>query len=154
VRDFEHRRAVNVLQARLYQGAEPIRESAYPYWWSPFRWYGVVETKNFFATTLVDSAIPEVDPDGRMQIHYKPEETAVTLAAKRSYLGRVYFDWAQYPLVEAEKLETPQDGYNVRFQDLRYAYPGRVGNALRASVRLGTGLEVQNMTFGAKPQPD
>ena len=33
---------------------------------------------------------PEVDPEGRMQIRYKPEETPVTLAAKKTYLGRVY----------------------------------------------------------------
>src|SRR5207247_98719 len=88
LRDYEHRRALNALQARVYEGANPVRASAYPYWWNPFRWFGVVETQNFYALTVVDSLGPEVDPDGDMRIRYKPEETPVTLAAKRSYLGR------------------------------------------------------------------
>ena len=103
VRDYEHRRAVNALDSRLYDGADPVRVSAYPYWLNPFQWYGVVETRNFFATMQVDSSIPDADPEGRMQIRRKPEETPVTLAAKRSGLGRVYLDWAQYPVVERRR---------------------------------------------------
>src|SRR5436853_6449184 len=48
LRDYEHRRALNALQARVYEGADPVRASAYPYWWNPFRWFGVVETQNFY----------------------------------------------------------------------------------------------------------
>src|SRR5205814_9657922 len=70
LRDYEHRRALNALQARLYEGAEPVRASAYPYWWNPFRWFGVVETENFYASTVVDSLGPEVDPTGDMRIAY------------------------------------------------------------------------------------
>ncbi len=36
VRDYEHRRAVNALQARSYEGADPIRTSAYPDIVNPF----------------------------------------------------------------------------------------------------------------------
>jgi len=53
-----------------------------------------------------------------MQIRNKPEETAVMLAAKKSYLGRFYLDWAQYPITEMDKLES--GGYIVRFRDLRF----------------------------------
>jgi len=153
VRDYEHRRAVNALEARLYQDADPIRISAYPYWWNPFRWYGVVETQNFFATTLVDSAIPDVDPDGQMQIRYKPEETAVTLAAKKSYLGTAFLDWAQYPITETEQIQSPEEGYLVRFQDLRFAYPGRSGRTpLSASVELNRNLNVVGESMGLGAQ--
>ena len=149
VRDFEHRRAVSAMEARLYRGADPIRVSAYPYWWNVFRWYGVAETKDFFATMMVDSSVPDVDPDGGMRIYYKPEETAVTLAAKKSYLGRVYLDWAKYPLVQSEQLEPPDSGYVVYFQDLRYAYPGRAGRApLGAAVELDKNFKVTGETFG------
>jgi len=149
VRDYEHRRAVNAMEARLYRQADPIRVSAYPYWLNPFRWYGVVETRNFFATMLVDSSAPDVDPDGRMRIYYKPEETPVTLAAKKSYLGRVYLDWAQYPITETEPLQPPQEGYIVRFQDLRYAYPERSGRSpLGAGVDLDKNLKVVGEVFG------
>ena len=122
VRDYEHRRAINALEARLYEGADPVRVSAYAMWGNPFRWHGVVETQNFFASMLVDSSVPDVDPEGHMRIRYKPEETPVTLAAKRSYLGRVYLYWADYPITETEQLPR---GYIVRFRDLRYDDPER-----------------------------
>ena len=154
VRDFEHRKAVNALEARLYKGDDPIRASAYPMFSNPFRWNGVVETQNFFATMLVDSLTPDVDPDGTMQIRYKPEETPVTLAAKESYLGRVYLDWAKYPVVETETLD---QGYIVRFEDLRFEYPGRSGrNPLGAGVELDRNLRVvgEIVGFGGRHPPE
>ena len=120
LRDFEHRRAVSALAARTYESADPLRVSAYPALIDPFHWYGVVETTNFFVLAPVDSLRPEVDPEGRLEIRYKPEETPITLAAKRSYLGRVYLDWAQYPITETETLNPPDGGYIVNFQDLRF----------------------------------
>jgi inner membrane protein len=151
VRDYEHRRAVNALEARTYEGADPIRASAFPLWWTPFRWVGVVETRNFFATMTVDSTTPEVDPDAEMQILYKPEETPATLAAKRSYLGRVYLDWAQYPITETEPLASGEQGYIVRFKDLRFQQPGRKGGSvLSASVELDRNLNVVRETSGVR----
>ena len=143
VRDYEHRRAVNALQAREYKSVDPLRVSAYPHWITPFTWDGVVETPGFFALATVDSLAPEVDPKGDLEIHYKPEETPVTLAAKKSYLGRVYLDWAQYPITETQDL--PDGQYIVRFQDLRYL---RVGMATRNGRRrpLSAGVKLdQNL---------
>ena len=154
LRDFEHRRAIAVLQSRNYQGADAIRVSAYPYWVNPFRWYGVVETPAFFATMDVDSLAPEVDPEAQMQIRYKPEETPVTLAAKKTYLGRVYLSWAQYPITETEQLandpvESARAAYVVRFRDLRYDYPGSNARApLGAIVLLTRDLQVVDERFG------
>ncbi|MGA8492885.1 MAG: metal-dependent hydrolase, partial [Terriglobales bacterium] len=151
VRDFEHRRAVNALEARTYESADPIRASAFPLWWTPFRWVGVVETQNFFATAMVDSSTPEVDPNGDMQLLYKPEETPVTLAAKRCYLGRVYLDWAEYPITETEPLPDDQ-GYIVRFEDLRFQEPGHPGRSvLGANVELDRNLKVVGENFGPPP---
>ncbi|MGB9203317.1 MAG: metal-dependent hydrolase [Terriglobales bacterium] len=154
--DYEHRRAVAALQSRNYQGADAIRVSAYSYMTNPFRWHGLVETPAFFATMEVDSLTPEVDPEGQMRIRYKPEETAVTLAAKRTYLGRVYLSWAQYPLIETEQLENdPVDNtraaYVVRFRDLRYDYPGRNSRAtLGARVFLTRDLQAVDERFGIR----
>jgi inner membrane protein len=151
LRDYEHRRAVNALEARTYEGADPLRVSAYPYWWTPFTWYGVVESQAFYASLKVDSLAPEVDPQGQMRVLYKPEETPMTVAAKRSYLGRVYLDWAKYPITETEPVESPQPGFIVRFKDLRYDYPERRGqNILRAAVRLDRKLNVVAEGFGSR----
>lgn len=163
VRWYEHKRAVEALGARTYlsqnqnqiqnqnQGADALRVSAYPYMTNPFRWYGVVETPAFFATMDVDSLnfasmTPEVDPARQMQIRYKAEETAMTLAAKRSYLGRVYLSWAQYPVTETEELDS---GYRVRFYDLRYDYSGlNARAALGGTVLLDRDLRVVGEGMG------
>jgi inner membrane protein len=151
VRDYEHRRAVGALESRIYNGADPIRASAYPYWLNPFRWYGVVETRDFFATALVNSSAPEVDAEGQMRILPKPEETPITLAAKQTYLGRVYLDWAQYPVTETEQTDSSQAPYIVRFRDLRYDYPDQIGRGiLGASVELDQNLKEIGERFGTK----
>lgn len=164
LRDYEHRRAVNALEARTYNGADPIRASAYPKWIDPFHWYGVVETPAFFALAPVDSLAPEVDPEGRLEIRYKPEETPVTLAAKNSYAGRVFLDWAKYPITETETLQPPQEGYIVLFQDLRFAgitIAGRPsGRALSRAVKIDKNLHVVGDVYDTKkgqqtvPEPD
>jgi inner membrane protein len=158
-REYEHDRAVAALEARNYQEADALRVSAYPYWVNPFRWYGVIETTNFFGTMDVNSLAPEVDPDGEMRIHYKPEETTVTLAAKKTYLGRVYLSWAQYPITETEPLandpaNSNRAAYVVRFRDLRYDYPGRMGRTSRGTlggtVILTRDLQIVEERFGLK----
>jgi len=142
VRDYEHRRAVNALEARTYNNADPVRVAAYPTWINPFHWYGVVETPAFFALAPVNSLEPEVDPHGELAIRYKPEETPVTLAAKKSYLGRVYLDWAQYPITETEALENSGGGYIVHFQDLRYVEMPNAFNRDRGRRVLGASVEL------------
>ncbi len=159
VRDYEHRRAVNALEARTYQGAEPLNASAYPDLANPFRWYGVVETSNFFVLAPVDSLGPEVNPgaaaEDELHIYYKPEETPVTLAAKRSYLGRIYLDWARYPLTETEMVDAPMPGYIVSFQDLRFVQlPSLLSRrttrrALGARVLLDHNLQIVGDVYGS-----
>ena len=165
LRDFEHRRAVAALQARTYLGADAIRVSAYPNMMNPFHWHGVVETPAFFATMDVDSLnfqsmSPEVDPEAKMQIRYKPEETPVSLAAKETYLGRVYLSWAQYPVIEIEELASDpvansRAAYVVRFRDLRYGNPGRGAHApLGATLFLTRDLKVVEEGVGMSSAND
>lgn len=153
VRDLEHRRAVAALEARTYDGANPLKIGAYPTYINPFTWHGVVETKNFFALAEVDSGTPEVDPQGKMEIRYKPEETPLTIAAKRSYLGRVYLDWAAFPLTETTTL--PEGGWIVEFHDLRFDGPLRIGGRrpLSAGVELDRNRDVVQEFMGAVAQP-
>jgi len=123
VRDFQHRRAISAMDSFLYRGAAPLRVAAYPYMINPFRWHGVVETADFFETVPVDSLGPEVDSESRGQIFYKPAETAPSQAAKASYFGRVYLDWAVFPVVEVQRFQGASSGYLTEFKDLRYTYP-------------------------------
>ncbi|HVP63354.1 MAG TPA: metal-dependent hydrolase [candidate division Zixibacteria bacterium] len=135
VRDFEHRRAVKALDSFTYEGHPATRVSAFPQPLNPFRWYGVVETPEFYQSMMVDSLTPEVDPQGRATKYYKSEDTPVSQAAKATYLGRVYMDWARYPTLEVQKREHP-DGYDVTFRDVRFLYPDRGPNGLAAYLEL------------------
>jgi inner membrane protein len=156
LRDYQHRRAIAALEARLFHSEEPIRVSAYPYALNPFRWYGVVECEDFFEQVVVDSWGPDVDPRGNAATRFKREESPADLAAKDSRLGHVYLDWAQYPLTEVERTSDPA-GYLVRFFDLRFDYPERRGGrlTLSARVQLDEQLKVLAMFFGARQQrPD
>ena len=151
VRDYQHRRAVTALNSFLYHGAVPVRVAAYPYMINPFHWHGVVETADFLETVPVDSRAPDVDQQQGI-VYYKPPETDVTRAAKASYFGRVYLDWAVFPYVQQEKLEDDAGDYLVLFQDLRYTYPSDARHPpLSGFVLLSPGLHV--IKEGMNPGP-
>ena len=148
VRDYEHRRALAAMDSLTYHGEDAIHRGASPYMINPFLWGGVVETQDFFETMPVDSLSPEVDPKNEGQLHYKPPETPESLAAKKSYLGRVYLDWAKYPVAQVERPEAPQPGTVVYFSDLRFAYFRRRSRApLGACVVLDPQLRVISEGF-------
>ncbi len=154
LRDYQHRRAVNALAARTYQNETPLRVSAFPQSQSPFTWKGLVETNDFFELLPVDTLSEEVDPQNVAVVRYKPEETPVTLAAKKSSLGRVFLDWAQYPITEVERL--PRDaGYQVQFSDLRFARAAGTTRqglpSLAGYVVLDPKLRVEEMNVGEPP---
>jgi inner membrane protein len=153
VRGIEHRRAVTALNSRTYRNEEPIRASAFPQPINPFSWNGVVETRDFFQMAQVDSGSGEVDPLNVGVVRFKPEETPVSLAAKKSRLGRVYLDWAAYPLVTVEKQEGGR--YLTLFEDLRFESAEAVaqhrGPTLAGYVVLDPQLRVEEMGIGRPP---
>ena len=154
LRDYQHRRAIAALEAITCRGEHPVRVSAYPYYINPFRWHGVVETRDFYDSMTVDSRFRKVDPDGGAGIRLKAEQTSVSLAADESRVGRVYLDWAQYPIVEAERLDQPTPGYLVCFYDLRFIYPEFSGRrSLGAWVQLDPNLHVVAQDFGFRRAP-
>jgi inner membrane protein len=155
-RDYQHRRALSAMGSVLYQGAVPVKMGAYPYWVNPIRWHGVVETESFFQTMPVNSLVPEVDAQSEAQTYFKPEETPAMQAAKGSYLGRLYLDWAVFPLTQTEQLEGRFKGYLVRFEDLRFEYPETRGRGtLGGWVLVGPDLRVQEEgTNSRKPSTD
>ena len=141
VRDYQHRRAVSAMNSFVYHEAEPLRLAAYPYMINPFRWHGVVETRDFLETVPVNSLAPDVDSDTGI-LYYKPPVTDVLNAAEASYMGRVYLDWAVFPYVREANLGE-RGGHLVEFQDLRYTYPSSRGRApLSGYVLLSPNLRV------------
>ena len=129
-RDAQHRRAIVAMRDMEYQVTKdrsepPVRVAAYPYWIDPFSWHGVIETKSYVASVPVNSAFRAVDPQEMGAYLPKPQETPLSLAAKKSRLGQVFLDWARFPYVEAQREGDGSVWY--RFQDLRFDYPERRG---------------------------
>ncbi len=152
VRDYQHRRALDAMNSFLYQQAQPLRLAAYPYMIDPFRWHGVVETKEFFETVPVNSLAPEVDSNGGI-LFYKPQETEAIHAADASYFGRVYLDWAVFPYIRQETIHQKDTGYLVQYQDLRYTYPGTRHKALGGFVLLDPELRVLEQGMNSSKPP-
>jgi inner membrane protein len=153
VRDYNHRRAATLLQAETYSGEEPKRLMAGPYALNPFKWLGVVETKDFYQSMNVDTLKDEVDPEHRAMVRYKPEETPYSLAAKRSPMGRVYLDWARFPYTEVElKDERDGGGAIVHMHDLRYVYPDSRTDLLSVTIEVDKNLRVVNQRMGTREE--
>ena len=146
VRDFEHRRALAALDAIEFQGEPAIRIAAFPYMVNPFRWAGVAETSTSFISMPVDSLRPEVDPGNRTQTYYKPEPTEAAKAASNTDLGRAYLEWARFPLVEVEHLNSPVPAALVDFNDVRFFYPDE-RHHLQAYVLLDANLHTESAGF-------
>jgi len=147
VRAYEHRKAVSALESRVYQGVDPIRVGAFAYPLNPFHWYGVAETPSFYARMPVVDG--EVDPQGEMAIRYKPEESDVTRAARQTYLGRVYLDWARFPILETETREDPKR-FSVHFLDMRFLYPGQDSAVLSPRLELNSDLQPTAVWWGQR----
>ena len=109
-----------------------LRAAAEPYPVNPFHWFALVETTSHYQTGSVNTWSETVDTSDQDDVIFKPPVTPAVMAAKRSWSGRVYLDWARFPLVEDpghanlvasdELVPEPLDTA-VEFSDLRFAYP-------------------------------
>lgn len=131
VRAVEHHRALRIISNTRFGDQVMLQAGAEPYPVDPFHWFVVVEAAGYYQTGLVDTRAETVDTNDRDDIIFKPPVTPATIAAKRSWLGRVYLDWARFPLVtdrgpanlvaSDDLAPQPQDTA-VEFRDLRFAY--------------------------------
>jgi len=159
VRDYQHRKAITLLNSGDYQGEIIKQTAAMPFAVNPFTWAGIVETENYYAEIPIDLSVTTADPLAHAKLLYKPAETPASLAAKRSPLGRVYLDWARFPFVENQRLQPPERGYDIRFRDLRFnniafQIPGqpRGRPPLSADVILDDDLNIVLMRMGNREQ--
>lgn len=98
-----------------------VRITADPYPINPFRWQTLVETPLVYQISTVNLLNSEVRSTPEADVFHKPPTTLATLVAKRSWFGRVYLDWSQYPLVN--DMGAGPDGLTtVLFRDLRFVY--------------------------------
>jgi len=126
---------------------------------TPYKWHAVVEMPLEYRLAVVDTLAGTVTSE-KSDVIFKPPTTLATLVAKRSWLGEVYLDWSQFPLVEeVPKSSDPDDAglTTVTFRDLRFLYDvaflrGRTKPPLGASVTVNGDRKVVRMAMGDKVQ--
>ena len=170
LRATERAHAVHLVQLANVgagNGQTQLRVEAEPYPINPFHWHGLVETQNYFQTADVSSwtdLVTSSDANDRVD---KPPVTAAVAAAKRSWLGRVYLDWAQFPVTRdagrelppdvAQDPNAPQILNRVDFEDLRFAYSAVPGSnegrpPLGASAYVAPDGQIEALYMGNSAQ--
>lgn len=121
-RFLAHGRALATLDARVYDGAAPVRVAAFPTAANPFGWTGWVETSN--AAIRFDlNLLGPFDPAGGTRF-FKPEASPALEAARRTEEFLALAAYSLYPLYSAapagnEKGE-PDGSVKVELRDMRY----------------------------------
>ncbi|WP_158748587.1 metal-dependent hydrolase [Acidobacterium sp. S8] len=165
VRNAEHAHALSLVRNTGVTSAPILRVAAEPEPINPFLWHAVIETPDYYQSATVHTRSDQVETDSEGDVFYKPPVTMATLAAKCSWLGRVYLDWASWPVVEDKGPITPpgynidppnQDWHTVQFRDLRFDYPifsqKPSESVLSGWVYVGPQQEIEGMFMSGKEQ--
>jgi inner membrane protein len=145
VRAVEHHRALAIMSHTRFGDQPLVRAGAMPYPVNPFRWFGIAETAGYYQTGAVNTRAETIDTSEQDDVIFKPPVTPAVMAAKQSWLGRVYLGWAGFPvvtdrgranLVASDDLAPQPLDTAVQFRDLRFAYPVLFRNKPGATTAL------------------
>jgi inner membrane protein len=129
----EHAEGINMVAGAGITDLPIQRIALEPYPTNPWRWHALVETDTTWQVAEVDTRTGLVESDERTDTIYKTYTPAMQIA-KGTYLGRVYLDWSQWPVLKdvgpkaapgnsAPDVPLPRHWTTVEFSDLRFAYP-------------------------------
>jgi membrane-bound metal-dependent hydrolase YbcI (DUF457 family) len=142
VRFVSHARAIDVMSARMYQGAPPQRVTALPGAFNPLAWRGVVEGPGFVAIVPLNLAA-EIDA-GPARVY----PIAASIPAMDAALGtppfQVFSKWSQMPFW---RVTLVAEGLRLDLIDLRFGSPDRPGFASVSAILDRTG-KVLRAGFG------
>jgi inner membrane protein len=116
-----HTRAAAEMASRVYRESTPVRVAAFPTAANPWRWWGLAETRDFYATAEVD-LLGEFDP-GRAAILHKPPPDAAMEAAGRTPIFQEFLRFSQFPLWNELPAPDMENGRLVSASDLRFGTP-------------------------------
>lgn len=158
LRFYERQKAIDLTQSAGITQEQILRITADPYPINPFHWQTLLETPLVYQTATVNTLSDDVNSSPQNDIFHKPPTTLATLEAKRSWFGRVYLDWSQYPIVN--DMGADPDGFTtVLFRDLRFIHgspifsrdPGHI--PLAGIVIVNSDRHVDRMEMDGRIQP-
>ena len=115
VKGVLHERAVETLDAHLYDGTPAVRVAAFPLPLNPLTWLAYVETERSHNVSTFNLS-ENYDPS-RAERYYKPEPGPALEAAYAGSVARDYRNFARYAFTSVEP--TP-GGSLVRMADFRF----------------------------------
>lgn len=134
-RSVFHARAVNIVDAHIYNGYAPRRAAAFPTA-NPLVWRGIAEMSNAYADMPVDLRTDFHVTDAVS--YFKPPRTAAMQAAMATYPFQMLLEFVQYPLWVLQPAlpgeNNNQGGTHVSLIDLRFGTPTQSGFAATAFV--------------------
>ena len=121
-RYLAHQRAIEILNARVYQGGPPLRVAAFPRSSvNPLDWSGWVQRPNVdlrFSMNLLG----DFDPTAPDRVVHEPEPGPAIDAARSTFVFQKYLDFAQYPLWQVIPLADPEGARRVEVRDWRFSF--------------------------------
>ena len=146
-----HSKAVEELQARLYDDAPALQTAALPGSFNPLRWHGVAETaRSYLSLDLRIGAPLDLDT---AEVFYKPATTQELATVKATEPFRYFSYFARFP-VWSEQPAALAMGLGRRFDltDLRFGTPG-AGSFHCIALLSPSGALLSNVfTFGTGTQ--
>ncbi len=127
-----HRRAVEMLEARIYNGSAPLRVAAFPHMFNPFVWRGLVETPEAHYIYRVD-VNQNFDPAGGEAL-LKPEAHTAIGIAGNSPVFRDFLAFSQFPYWRVTPYPEPPGSVEVEARDLRFSTERDAGFVATAVV--------------------
>ena len=112
-----HQKAFALVEKYNFQNEKKIKFGAYPYFipLSPFRWVGVIESKDSFLMGNIDL----LKNREKFVRYEKAPEIEVVKIAKNSRTAQIFLDFAKYPRLEVRKKD---DKWEIIWYDLAFSY--------------------------------
>jgi inner membrane protein len=156
-RAVEQQQAIQLALTGDYGSAQVLNVIVEPYPVNLFHWQAIVETPYFYQRADIDLLRGTVNTSHESDVFYKPAATPAILAAKQSWLGRVYLDWSRTPLISQSVPDPITGAVTVTFRDLRFMYDtsfihGREDPPLSGTVTLDAARHVTGMEMNGRKQ--
>ena len=143
LRDFSHRRALNMLDSIRYHQTDAQRLGAFPTFTNPFDWTGVVETSGAFYVLPVSTLSASLEL-ANARVFHKPGPSAALKTALETRTARVFMDFARFPWPEVIPTES---GITVIVRDLRFQSANSRGGGFAIRIKLDQQLHVLSQEF-------
>jgi inner membrane protein len=150
-RGISHSRATNLLRSRDYRGEAPQNVGVFAASASPFAWRGLVSTSGAIDELNI-SLWPGApfDPEHAVA-HYKPEESTAMAAAETAADGKLFLNYARFPLAA---IESQDSGSEVTIRDLRFPAGDRSIENIVLDTQVGADSRIaeQEIRFAGQPR--